>query len=104
MDETRCLTVPCFFWSTLPCVQYAQTDFAVVVQIGIESDRLIACGSQVDLGRRVGIVGWKEHIKLEAAVFVGRVLGSCDHHFHDIEPLLVATSKHSAAIGNGQRV
>ena len=56
LKERRGLRVPALFWSTVPCVEYTQAHFAVVIEIRVEANRLVACRLQVDHWRRLGIV------------------------------------------------
>lgn len=56
LKERRGLRVPALLRSTVPCVEYTQAHFAVVVEIRVEANRLVACCLQVDHWRRIGVV------------------------------------------------
>jgi len=88
----------------MPRVQNAQADLAVVVQVGVEANRLVASCLQVDEWRRLRVVSGKEDVELEAAVVVGRVLGPCNEDFHHVEAFFVTTGEHGAAVGERQGV
>ncbi len=60
----------------MPRVQYAEANFAIVIQVWIEAYCLIAGCLQVDHGRRVRVVGGKENVKLKTAIGVRSVLGT----------------------------
>lgn len=57
----------------MPGVQNGQTDFAVVVEVGVETDCMIARRLQVDVHRRVRVVRREPYVEFETAVLVWRI-------------------------------
>lgn len=51
---------------------------AIIVEIRVEPDSMVAGGFQVDVWRGVGIVLRETHVKLEASVSIGSAAGTCD--------------------------
>lgn len=76
LEETGSVRVPLLFRSAVPRVEHRQAHFAVVVEIGIESDRVPAGGGQMDLHRRLRIVRREVDVKFETAVTVWRIARS----------------------------
>ena len=60
----------------MPSIQNGQTDFAIVVEVGIESNGVIAGRFQIDVHWRLRVIGWKINVKLETAILIGRIRGS----------------------------
>ncbi len=54
--------------------------FAIIVEVRVKANTVSTSGLQVDQGRRVGIVLWKIHIKLKAAVGIWGVCWTCDEN------------------------
>lgn len=65
-----------FSLGAFPGAQQGQADFAAVVEIRVESDRASTGGAEIDIWRRVWVLGGEEEVKDETASTVGCILGS----------------------------
>ena len=72
-----------------PCAEQTDADFAVLVEIGVET--IVAVGDVVEVGWHVGILVWQMHIKEEQPVVVGCL---CRPHNHHCEQVLLADNTH----------
>ncbi len=80
LQQGRRVRVPLFLGTPVPRVQDGEADLAVVVQVRVEPNSVVARRLQVDLHRRVRVVQREEDVKLEDAVGVRRVVRAGDQH------------------------
>ena len=95
--------VPFLFGSSMPGVQNAQTHFAVVVQIRVEANGVIARGLEIDRRRGSGIFVGKVDVEEKAAVGVRSAVGTGDQHAHDVHAVLVRANEDRRIVGERQR-
>ena len=61
-----------------PCAEQTDADFAVLVEIGVET--IVAVGDVVEVRWHVGILVWQMHIKEEQPVIVWCLCRPNNHH------------------------
>lgn len=75
------------------CCTAEHADLAIVVEVGVEADSAMARGLEVDQHGGLGVVLGEEHVKLEAAIGIGRVRGSSDQHLIQITKKEYSTAR-----------
>lgn len=66
LKQRRVRRVPFLFGTRVPRVEHREADFAVVVEIRIEANRVVACRAEVHLRRLLRVIWWEEYVELEA--------------------------------------
>lgn len=74
LQETGSVWIPFLFGSSVPSVEHRKANFAVVVQIWIETNCVPASGGQMHLHRWLRIIGWEIDVEFKTSVAVRRLV------------------------------